>query len=109
MSVSGEVFLAIERYAHGLEQAAGYGGRLDDGGAGQLRDRVRFYKMGRDGVFPSAAAKAFRATTFVAVWISLIAYSFTMPTPHMFLAVVFLPLAPLGLYLVYSYFYSIFE
>jgi len=57
----------------------------------------------------NAAGKAFLATTFVAVWVGLIAYSFTMPTPHMFLAVVFLPLAPLGLYLVYSYFYEMFR
>ena len=32
---------------------AGYGGRMDDGGAARLREQVKFYEYGASGVVPT--------------------------------------------------------
>lgn len=31
---------------------AGYGGRHDDGGEGRMKDQVKFYNYGREGIIP---------------------------------------------------------
>ena len=33
-------------------ESAGYGGRMDDGGASRLEDQVKFYNYGRNGIVP---------------------------------------------------------
>ena len=50
--VGGDVFLIIEKEAETRNLNAAYGGSHGDGGASILRDQVKFYKYGRDGLIP---------------------------------------------------------
>jgi len=50
--VGGDVFLIIEREAEARYNKAAYGGSMDDDGAKSLRDQVKFYKYGREGLVP---------------------------------------------------------
>lgn len=52
-----KVIELVLREANDLEQAAGFSGSHTDGGASRLRDQVRFYKMGAEGVMPSEWSK----------------------------------------------------
>lgn len=42
----------LNKVADGKELSAGMGGRRDDGGAGNLRNQVAYYKMGSLNVMP---------------------------------------------------------
>jgi len=35
------------------ELSAGYGGHMHDGGAGALRDHVKYFRLGQAGIIPS--------------------------------------------------------
>lgn len=50
--VDGAVFLAIEREVESRALNAGYNGSYSDGGASVLREQVKYYKYGRDGILP---------------------------------------------------------
>ena len=50
--VDGAVFLAIERDAAQKYINAGMSGSNGDGGASVLREQVKYYKYGRDGILP---------------------------------------------------------
>lgn len=43
----------LELVANNMEKNAGMAGRMDDGGAGIIREQVKYYKMGLNNEFPS--------------------------------------------------------
>lgn len=53
IKITPEFIAHIRTLADGAEQDAGYGGRMDDGGARHSRELICAYEAGRDGKIPS--------------------------------------------------------